>query len=393
MNDRLSVWAKNISPSPTLAVDSKAKKLKAEGKDVCGFGAGEPDFDTPDFIKYAAIKALCDGKTKYIASSGLPELRERLAALYADKKGIKGISADNIVVSAGGKFSCYLSLMAVVSPGDEVIIPAPYWVSYPEMVKLAGGVPVFVSASEENDFKLTPEQFEAAITPKTKMLVLNTPSNPTGSVYSRGDLDALMKVAVKRRITVLSDEMYASLTYDGFEASSPAGLSDEAREYTIMISGFSKAYSMTGWRLGVMCAPLDIAKAVAKLQTQTTSNANTFAQYGALEAIKDTENAKRSLSKMLESFDRRRLMLWEGLNSIDGISCRRAKGAFYLFPNISSFGMGSTEFCAKLLDEELVAVVPGVAFGSDANVRFSYAVSDAVIEKGLERMKKFCARL
>jgi len=393
MNSRLSVWAQNIAPSPTLAVDAKAKKLKAEGKDVCGFGAGEPDFDTPDFIKYASIKALCDGKTKYIASSGLPELRDRLSALYAEKKQIKNISAENVVVSAGGKFSCYLAIMAVVSPGDEVIVPAPYWVSYPEMVKLAGGVPVYVSASEENDFKITPEQLEQAITAKTKMLVLNTPSNPTGSVYSKEDLEALMKVVVKHGIFVLSDEMYASLTYDGFEAVSPASLSDDARNYTIMVSGFSKAYSMTGWRLGVMCAPDDIAKAVGKIQSQTTSNANTFAQYGALEAIKDSENAQRSLANMLKAFDKRRLALWEGLNSIDGISCRRAKGAFYLFPNISSFGLSSTEFCEKFLEEELVAVVPGIAFGADANIRFSYAVSDAVIEKGLERMRKFCSRL
>ena len=393
MNNRLSVWAQNIAPSPTLAVDAKAKQLKAEGKDVCGFGAGEPDFDTPDFIKYGAIKALCDGKTKYIASSGLPELRDRLSALYGETKKIKDINADNIIVSAGGKFSCYLAIMAVVSPGDEVIVPAPYWVSYPEMVKLAGGVPVYISAEEENDFKITPEQLEQAITPKTKMLVLNTPSNPTGSVYSKEDLEALMKVVVKHGIFVLSDEMYASLTYDGFEAVSPASLSDDARNQTIVVGGFSKAYSMTGWRLGVMCAPNDIAKAVGKLQTQTTSNANTFAQYGALEAIKDRDNAKRALNEMLKAFDKRRLHLWEGLNAIDGISCRRAKGAFYLFPNISKFGLSSSDFCAKLLEEELVAVVPGIAFGADANIRFSYATSDAVIEKGLERMAKFCSRL
>ncbi len=393
MNNRLSVWAKNIAPSPTLAVDAKAKKLKAEGKDVCGFGAGEPDFDTPDFIKYAAVKALCAGKTKYIASSGLPELRERLASLYTESKKIKGITADNIIVSPGGKFSCYLAIMSVVSPGDEVIVPAPFWVSYPEMVKLVGGVPVIVSATEENDFKITPEQLEATITSKTKMLILNTPSNPTGSVYSKEELEALMKVVVKHSIVVLSDEMYASLTYDGFEAVSPASLSDEAREHTIMVSGFSKAYSMTGWRLGVMSAPSDIAKAVGKIQTQTTSNANTFSQYGALEALKDVEAFKRSLAVMLKAFDKRRLALWEGLNAIDGVSCRRAKGAFYLFPNISSFGLSSTAFCEKLLEEELVAVVPGVAFGADANIRFSYAVSDAVIEKGLERMQKFCSRL
>lgn len=393
MKSRLSVWAQNIAPSPTLAVDAKAKKLKAEGKDVCGFGAGEPDFDTPQFIKAAAIKAINEGKTKYIASSGLPELRERLAAFYGEKKNIKNISADNIIISAGGKFSCYLAMKAVVSPGDEVIIPAPYWVSYPEMAKLCGGVPVFVSATEENDFKLTPEQVEAAITEKTKLLVLNSPSNPTGSVYTKDELEAIMKVVVKHGIIVMSDEIYSFLTYDGTRAFSPVGLSEDARNHTIMVSGFSKAYSMTGWRLGSMCAPDDIAKAVAKLQTQTTSNATTFAQYGALEAIKNPAAAKESLEAMLAVFDRRRLTLWEGLNSIDGVSCRRAKGAFYLFPNISSFGLSSTDFCSKLLEEELVAVVPGVAFGADANIRFSYAVADETIVKGIERMKKFCAKL
>ncbi len=393
MKDRLSVWAQNIAPSPTLAVDAKAKKLKAEGRDVCGFGAGEPDFDTPQFIKDACIKAIKDGKTKYIASSGLPELRERLVDFYGQTKNIRNISAANIIVSPGGKFSCYLALKAVVSPEDEVIIPAPFWVSYPEMVKLCGGKPVIVKATEENDFKLTPAQLEAAITPKTKLLVLNSPSNPTGSVYTKEEIEALMEVVLKHDILVMSDEIYSFLTYDGVKAFSPAGVSEEARNHTIMVSGFSKAYSMTGWRLGTMCAPDDIANAVTKLQSQTTSNATTFAQFGALEAIKNPEAAKESLAAMLKVFDNRRLTLWEGLNSIDGISCRRAKGAFYLFPNVSKFGMSSTDFCSKLLEQQLVAVVPGIAFGSDENIRFSYAVADETIAKGIERMKKFCSQL
>ena len=393
MNNRLSTWANNIAPSPTLIVDAKAKKLKAEGKDVCGFGAGEPDFDTPLFIKEACIKAVESGKTKYIASSGLPELREALAKLYTETKGIKNISAANITVSPGGKFSCYLAIKAVVSPGDEVIIPAPYWVSYPEMVKLCGGKPVFVYASDAADFKVTPEQLRKAITDKTKLIILNSPSNPTGSVYSADELKAIMDLVVEKNLLVMSDEIYSYLMYDGCVAASPASVSEEAWQHTIVVSGFSKAYSMTGWRLGTMCAPDDIAKAVANLQSQTTSNATTFAQFGALAALENPKLAKESLDEMLKVFDRRRLALLNGLNSIDGISCRRAKGAFYLFPNNSSFGMASSDFCAKLLEEELVALVPGIAFGSDSNVRFSYAVADSVIEKGLDRMRKFCSRL
>ena len=391
--NRLSTWANNISESPTLVVDSKAKKLKAEGKDVCGFGAGEPDFDTPEFIKEACRQAITDGKTKYIASAGLPELRDAIAQVYMAHKGLKDISASNIIVSPGGKFSCYLGIKAVVSPGDEVIIPAPYWVSYPEMVKLAGGVPVFITATDATDFKVTPEQIESAITPKTKLLILNSPSNPTGTVYSKGELEAIMRVVIKHNLLVMSDEIYSFLVYDGEEAFSPASVSAEAQDHTILVSGFSKAYSMTGWRLGTLTAPADIAKAVMNLQSQTTSNATTFAQYGALAALKNPELASKSLEAMLEVFDRRRMMLWEGLNSIKGVTCRRAKGAFYLFPNISSFGLSSSEFCSRLLESELVAVVPGVAFGSDPNIRFSYAVADSVIEKGLERMARFCSKL
>lgn len=393
MSNRLSTWANNISESPTLIVDSKAKKLKAEGKDVCGFGAGEPDFDTPDFIKEACKKAIDAGKTKYIPAAGLPALREALASIYAEKKGIKGLKPSNIIVSAGGKFSCYLAIKAVVSPGDEVIIPAPYWVSYPEMVKLAGGVPVFVKAGDAAEFKVSAAQLRAACTPKTKLIILNTPSNPTGAVYSAEEIAEIMKLVIEKDILIMSDEIYSSLTYDGVCAASPASVSEEAWKHSIVVSGFSKAYAMTGWRLGTLAAPDDIAKAVANLQSQTTSNATTFAQFGALAALQNQELAKESLAAMLKVFDKRRLMLWEALNSIDGISCRRAKGAFYLFPNISSFGVSSTEFCARLLESELVAVVPGIAFGSDENIRFSYAVADSTIEKGVERMRRFCAKL
>ena len=389
MKNVLSTWAKNISPSPTLAVDAKAKKLKSEGKDVCGFGAGEPDFDTPEFIKEACIKAIEAGKTKYLPSAGLPALREALAAHYAKRRGIS-YNASNFIVSPGGKFSCYLAIMSVISPGDEVIIPAPYWVSYPEMVKLAGGTPVYVKATDAADFKVTVQQLESVCTPKTKLLILTSPSNPTGAVYSAQELKEIMDFAIARDILVMSDEIYSTLVYDGVEAISPASLSEEAKEHTIVVSGFSKAFSMTGWRLGTLCA---IAKAVANLQSQTSSNATSFAQYGALAAMENEALADAAVAEMKKSFDRRRLMLLEGLNAIDGVFCRRAQGAFYLFPNISSFGMASVDFCAKLLEEKLVAVVPGSAFGSDENVRFSYAVSDETIQKGIERMAQFCSEI
>ena len=392
MKNVLSTWAKNISPSPTLAVDAKAKKLKSEGKDVCGFGAGEPDFDTPEFIKEACIKAIEAGKTKYLPSAGLPALREALAAHYAKRRGIS-YNASNFIVSPGGKFSCYLAIMSVISPGDEVIIPAPYWVSYPEMVKLAGGTPVYVKATDAADFKVTVQQLESVCTPKTKLLILTSPSNPTGAVYSAQELKEIMDFAIARDILVMSDEIYSTLVYDGVEAISPASLSEEAKEHTIVVSGFSKAFSMTGWRLGTLCAPDAIAKAVANLQSQTSSNATSFAQYGALAAMENEALADAAVAEMKKSFDRRRLMLLEGLNAIDGVFCRRAQGAFYLFRNISSFGMASVDFCAKLLEEKLVAVVPGSAFGSDENVRFSYAVSDETIQKGIERMAQFCSEI
>lgn len=392
MKNVLSTWAKNISPSPTLAVDAKAKKLKSEGKDVCGFGAGEPDFDTPEFIKEACIKAIEAGKTKYLPSAGLPALREALAAHYAKRRGIS-YNASNFIVSPGGKFSCYLAIMSVISPRDEVIIPAPYWVSYPEMVKLAGGTPVYVKATDAADFKVTVQQLESVCTPKTKLLILTSPSNPTGAVYSAQELKEIMDFAIARDILVMSDEIYSTLVYDGVEAISPTSLSEEAKEHTIVVSGFSKAFSMTGWRLGTLCAPDAIAKAVANLQSQTSSNATSFAQYGALAAMENEALADAAVAEMKKSFDRRRLMLLEGLNAIDGVFCRRAQGAFYLFPNISSFGMASVDFCAKLLEEKLVAVVPGSAFGSDENVRFSYAVSDETIQKGIERMAQFCSEI
>ena len=392
-NATLSDWANNISPSPTLAVDSKAKALKAAGEDVCGFGAGEPDFDTPQFIKEACIQALHDGKTKYAPTPGIPALREALAGQYRSNNKVEGVTADQIVVSPGGKFSCYLGILSVVSPGDEVVIPAPYWVSYPEMVKLAGGTPKTLFAGQESNFKITPEQLRKAITPKTRLLILNSPSNPTGTIYLPEELQALVEVALEAGIYILSDEIYEHLLYDGVQHVSPASFSKEAANAVITVAGFSKTFSMTGWRLGTLMAPAPIAKAVASLQSQTSSNATTFAQYGALAAMQNWDQSMKAVNGMLEVFDRRRLRLLDGLNAIDGISCTRSQGAFYLFPRIQFEGLSDSEFAAKLLESEKVAVVPGSAFGAEGYIRLSYATSDTVIEKGLQRLTRFCSGL
>jgi aspartate aminotransferase len=388
----LSSWALNVSPSPTLAVDAKAKALKAAGEDVCGFAAGEPDFDTPAHIKAAAVQALDAGKTKYAPTPGIPPLREALAAKYTDTYGLP-TQAAQVVVSPGGKFSCYLTVLAICSPGDEVIVPAPYWVSYPEMVKLAGATPKTVLATDATGFKLTPEMLEAAITPKSKLLILNSPSNPTGAVYTAAELAAITAVAVKHNLYILSDEIYEHLLYDGVKHVSPASFSDEARERTIIVSGFAKTFAMTGWRLGTIVAPEAIAKAVAKLQSQTTSNATTFAQWGALAAYTEADKTKVALDEMLVAFDRRRKLVHSGLNAIDGIDCLLAQGAFYLFPNISSFGLDDLTFCERLLEEQKVAAVPGSAFGAPGFMRISYATADETLNKGLDRLGKFCAGL
>ena len=391
-SSKLSIWASNIAPSPTLAVDAKAKELKAAGLDVCGFGAGEPDFDTPDFIKKACIEALNAGKTKYAPAAGIPALREALAEKYRTDNGVVGVTSQQIVVSPGGKYSCMLAIQAVISPGDEVIIPAPYWVSYPEMVKLAGGIPKVIFAGMESDFKISPEQLKAAISEKTRLVILNSPSNPTGAVYNRDEMAALVEIALEAGVYIMSDEIYEYLLYDNVQHVSPASLSSEAAAAVITVSGFSKTFSMTGWRLGTLMAPASIAKAVASLQSQTTSNATTFAQFGALAAMQQWDASMAAVQTMLKSFNRRRLRLLDGLQSIPGIQCARAEGAFYLFPKLGDFGMSSVEFAAQLLEEEKVAVVPGEGFGAPGYMRLSYATSDDVIEKGLERLARFCAK-
>ncbi len=388
----LSTWAQNVSPSPTIAVDTKAKALAAAGEDVCGFGAGEPDFDTPEHIKDACIAALRAGKTKYAPTPGIEPLRQAIVDRYAAEYGLKATTSQ-VIVSPGGKFNCYLGVIATCSPGDEVIVPAPYWVSYPEMVKLAGAVPKFVLADDRTGFRLTPQMVESAITPRTKLLILNSPSNPTGAVYTRAELEAIVAVALKHNLYILSDEMYEHLVYDGVKPTCVATLSKEAEVRTITVAGFSKTYAMMGWRIGTTLAPAPIAKAISELQSQMSSNVSTFAQYGALAALTEKEKTAAALKTMLAAFDRRRKYLHAELNKIPGITCQLAQGAFYLFPNITSFGLKDQDFCARLLEQEKVAAVPGSAFGAEGYLRLSYATSDEIIAKGVGRLAKFCAGL
>jgi aspartate aminotransferase len=385
----LSNWAKNVSPSPTLAVDAKAKALKAAGEDVCGFGAGEPDFDTPSFIKEACAKALSDGKTKYAPAAGIPALRSVLAEKYVEKGVLDEKNPSQVIVSPGGKYSCYLAILATCGPGDEVIIPAPYWVSYPEMVKLAGATPKVIFAGDEQGFKVSPDQIKDALSPSSKLIILNSPSNPTGCLYEKKEMEEIVELACKHDLLIMSDEIYEYLLYDGATHFSPASFSQDAKDRVITVSGFSKTFSMTGWRLGTLVANSEISKAVADLQSQTTSNATTFSQYGALAAMENWEKSMSAVNEMLVHFDRRRINLLEGLQSVSGISCQRAQGAFYLFPNISSYGLSSEEFSARLLEDQKVAVVSGHAFGAEGYIRLSYATSDEIIQNGVDRIIKF----
>jgi aspartate aminotransferase len=389
MNYKISKRAATLSPSLTLAIDSKAKQMKADGLDVVGFGAGEPDFDTPQHIKDAAAKALADGFTKYTPASGIPELRQAIADKFKRENGLS-YKPSQIIVSCGGKHSCYNVILATCEEGDEVIIPAPYWLSYPEMVKLAGATPVVIETTDKTEFKVTPESLRRAITPRTRLFILNSPSNPTGSVYTPEEIKALGDICVEKGVLIMSDEIYEHLLYDGATHKSVASFSPAHLEHTIVVHGFAKAWSMTGWRLGFLAAPEPIAKAIDAIQSHSTSNPTSFAQKGAVAALTGSQD---HLPKWLAEFNRRRTFAWSKLNTIPGISCVNAKGAFYLFPNISKTGLGSTEFCARLLEAEQVAAVPGIAFGADDYLRISYATSMANIEKGLARLEKFCQGL
>jgi aspartate aminotransferase len=385
----ISERAAQLTPSITLSIDSKAKAMKAEGIDVCGFGAGEPDFDTPDHIKQAAIESLQAGFTKYTPSSGIPELRQAISEKLSTDNGLT-YRASQIVVSNGAKHACYNAILATCQPGDEVLIPSPYWVSYPEMVRLVGAEPVIVPTMERNSWKMRAEDFENAMTPRTKMLILNSPCNPTGSVYTREEMQAIVDVATEEDIYILSDEIYEKLVYDDVKHVSIASLSKEAYDLTLTVNGFSKSYAMTGWRLGYLAAPEAVAKAVDSIQSHTTANPSSFSQRGALAALKGDQ---QPLADMREEFDMRRNYMFDRLSKIPNVTAVKPQGAFYVLVNISQLGLTSQNFADRLLSKANVAVVPGAAFGDDRTIRLSYATSIDVIKKGLDRFQDFCRTL
>jgi aspartate aminotransferase len=385
MNPRI----RDIPPSVTLSVTSLAKALVAQGENVCSFAAGEPDFDTPEVIKRAAADALARGETKYTPVDGLSALRKAIAAKLKRENGLD-YTPEQISVGNGAKQSLFNICMAICDIGDEVIIPAPYWLSYPEMVKIAGGVPVPVATEEADDYKITPAALAAAITPRTRAIILNSPSNPIGNVYSRAELRAIAEVVVEHDVFVIADEIYEKMVYDGAEHVSIGSLGPEIFKRTITVNGFSKAFAMTGWRLGYFAAPDPILKAASTLQSHSTSGPNTFAQFGGLAAL---ESAAPEVAAMVATFAERRDLIAARLGKIDGITCVRPQGAFYVLPNISRFGLDSVTFARQLLQQEKVAVVPGAAFGADQTIRMSYACGTATIEDGCARLARFVAGL
>lgn len=374
-----------VTPSITLTISAKAKAMKAEGLDVCSFSAGEPDFDTPNHIKEAAKKALDEGKTRYGAAAGELPLKNAIASKLQRDNNLN-YQGENVIVTNGGKHALFNLIFALIEPEDEVIIPVPYWLSYPEMVTLAGGKSIFVITSAENNYKITPEQLESAITPKTKLLILNSPSNPTGAVYTPEEIRSLAEIVVKQDILVVSDEIYEKILYEGATHLSIGAVNEEVFKRTIVCNGFAKAYSMTGWRVGYIAGSVDIIKGMTTIQSHTTSNVCTFAQYGAIAAL---ESPQDCVKEMLEAFTERRKFMYSAIQSIQGISCPLPYGAFYLFVDISSTGLKSLEFCEKLLQQEKVATIPGIAFGDDNCIRLSYATDMTTIEKGMSRLDKF----
>ncbi len=377
----LAQRVKNISPSATLAIDTKAKQLKKEGKDVVIFGAGEPDFNTPENIKQAAKKAIDNNFTRYTPVGGIPELKQAVVDKFKRENNIS-YDVSEILVSCGGKHSLYNIAMAVLDRGDEVILPVPYWVSYEEMIKLADAKPVFCKTDEK--FKLTADMFEEKITNKTKMLFLNSPSNPSGAIVEPNEIKKIADLAIKNNFYVVSDEVYEHFIYGNKKHLSIASLNDEIKNLTITSNSVSKTYAMTGWRIGYSAGNKEIIKAMDNLQSHSTSNPSNIAQYAALEALNGPQD---SVKQMVKAFEERRKFIYKRLNEIEGISCVEPEGAFYAFPDISETGMSSIEFASKLLDESLVAVVPGIAFGSDKHIRLSYATSIHEIERGIDRIE------
>ncbi len=396
----LSETLARVKPSPTIAVTNKARELKAAGKDVIGLGAGEPDFDTPENIKQAAVQAIAEGKTKYTAVDGIPELKDAICAKLKRDNGLD-YTPDQVSVGTGGKQILYNALMATLNPGDEVVIPAPYWVSYPDMVLLAGGEPVIAEASIQTGFKLTADQLEAAITPKTKWLIFNSPSNPTGAGYTRDELKELTDVLMRHpHVWVMTDDMYEHLVYGDFTFCTPAEVEPGLYDRTLTCNGVSKAYAMTGWRIGYAAGPVPLIAAMRKIQSQSTSNPCSISQWAAVEALNGTQDY---IATNNATFKRRRDMVVEMLNAAQGISCPVPEGAFYVYPSIAGC-IGKTtpagtvietdeDFATALLEEKGVAVVFGGAFGLSPNFRVSYATSDENLKAACTRIQEFCAAL
>ena len=394
---KISKRVGKIQPSVTLEISAKAKAMKKAGVDVVAFTAGEPDFNTPEFIIKEAVQALYDGKTKYTPTAGIPELKKAIVEKLAKENGLY-YKEENIVVSTGAKSSLYHAFSAILDEGEEVIIPAPYWITYVEQVNLAGGVCKIVNTDEKSGYKLTKTQFEGAITPKTRCVLINSPCNPTGVVYTREELLDIAEVAEKHGVEIISDEVYEKLVFDGEKHVSIASLTPYAKDHTIVINGVSKTFSMTGWRIGYMACPVEVAKAVSAMQGHTTSNACSFAQYASASAIAVGDG---EVIPMVEEFDKRRKLLYEGLSSIDGVKVVYPKGAFYIFADVSAcFGKsydgveitGSVSFADQLLKCG-VAVIPGLAFGDDNSVRLAYTVSLDDISRGVEKIKGFISAL
>lgn len=391
MSLKLSEKGLKISPSVTLEITAKAKAMKAEGVDVISFGAGEPDFNTPENIRKEGIKAIEEGLTRYTPASGIIQLKEAVCTKFKRENGLD-YSTNNIIISSGAKHSIYNGLMAILNPGDEVIIAVPYWVSYPEMVKISGGVPVYLHTKEENGFKFTVSDLNQVLTNKTKAIILNSPSNPTGSIYTKEELTEIANWAIENNVFVISDEIYEKLVYNG-EHISIASLNENIKNLTIVINGMSKAYAMTGWRIGYAAAREDIVKVMSNIQSHTTSNPCSISQYASIIGLLGEQS---NVEEMKKHFEKRRNYMVETINSISGLSCRKPKGAFYIMVNITQLKgrnikgtkiEGSLDFAKLLLDEAQVAVIPGIGFGDDDYIRLSYATSMDNIEKGLARIK------
>ncbi|MFW6366782.1 MAG: pyridoxal phosphate-dependent aminotransferase [Spirochaetota bacterium] len=401
---KLSDRILQIQPSPTLYITALAKEMKSQGIDVVSFGAGEPDFDTPQNIKDAAVDAIAAGMTKYTPAGGINELKQAIADKFVRDNSL-AYGLNEIVVNCGGKHSFYNLMQVLLDPEDEVVIPAPYWVSYPPMVQLAGGKPVILDTNDMSDFKITPQQLTDSITPKTKGVVINSPSNPTGSSYTEQEIRDLAAVVEGKDIFIISDDIYESIIYNGKKFFNSAMISEDFKHKTIILNGVSKTYSMTGWRIGYMAGDADVMKKVGILQSQSTSNPCSIAQWAAVEAINGDQSF---IAKMVETFARRRDLIVDKLNAIDGITVNRPDGAFYVFPNISGIrgfdgwkkiesGLDgdsfSSKFTEQLLKDANVAAVPGIAFGADDYMRLSFATSDELIQKGVDRIAQFVATL